>query len=463
MRSYMKFMVFAAVAKVSIDDLERKCTDIVAQCRAIQDLADDAGRDLTEEEEKQVKDLFEAHKKTKAEIERRRQLAALEMGTGAGTGRKTKPMDGGMPIPDDARIEGGEQNGARPGTCGFTSLGEFAVKVKDACRGGAHIDSRIQRIMSAAPGSPAQEGVGADGGYLVPPEFRTDIKQKLFGSESVISRTDIQTTTSNSITFPIDETAPWDPNSGAQAYWEGEGQLINQSKPSLGTTTVRAHKLAALIPVSDEQLEDGPSLETFLRRKIMEKMSWKINDAIINGDGVGKPKGLLLAGCKITVPAEAAQPTNTIVFANVEKMWSRCYAPNRINAVWLYNQEIEPQLSSLVAPGVTPTLPVFLPPGGLSAAPYGTLKGRPCVPNEACAALGTEGDLILVDLSSYLSLQKNGGQIKSDVSMHLWFDYGLQAFRFTTRLGGQPWWSTPITPPKSANTRSMIITLATRP
>jgi hypothetical protein len=54
----------------------------------------------------------------------------------------------------------------------------------------------------------------------------------------------------------------------------------------------------------------------------------------------------------------------------------------------------------MVMPGTTPAFPAYLPPGGSRGAPYATLIGRPIIPIEACSALGTEGDIILTDLTS---------------------------------------------------------------
>ena len=46
--------------------------------------------------------------------------------------------------------------------------------------------------------------------------------------------------------------------------------------------------------------------------------------------------------------------------------------------------------------------------------------------------------------------------------MHLYFDYGAQAFRWTFRLGGQPHMSAPVTPARSAATKSHFVALAAR-
>jgi HK97 family phage major capsid protein len=104
--------------------------------------------------------------------------------------------------------------------------------------------------------------------------------------------------------------------------------------------------------------------------------------------------------------------------------------------------------------------PVFMPPGGLSGAPYGTLMGRPVIPVEYCATVGTEGDIILADLSQYLMIDKGG--INAASSMHVRFIYDEMAYRFIYRVDGQPIWNSALTPKNGSNTLSPFVTLATR-
>jgi HK97 family phage major capsid protein len=136
------------------------------------------------------------------------------------------------------------------------------------------------------------------------------------------------------------------------------------------------------------------------------------------------------------------------------------YAPCRRNAVWLVNQDIEQQLMGLGFKDGSDH-PVYMPPGGLADAPYGRLLGRPVIVSEAAPTLGDRGDISLIDWSTYLSIMKTGG-IRNDVSIHLWFDYDVTAFRFVMRVGGQPWWRTPITRKSGSNTLSCAVTLGER-
>jgi HK97 family phage major capsid protein len=165
----------------------------------------------------------------------------------------------------------------------------------------------------------------------------------------------------------------------------------------------------------------------------------------------------------VTVAKETSQTADTILFANIVKMWARTYAPCRARGVWLINQDIEPQLLQMsFDPAATAGMvPAYMPANGAAGSPYATLMGRPVVPINAAQTLGDLGDISLVDLSQYMTVIKSGG-IRQDVSIHLFFDYDMTAFRFIMRVGGRPWWGSAITPANSTNTLSCFVTLAER-
>jgi HK97 family phage major capsid protein len=199
-----------------------------------------------------------------------------------------------------------------------------------------------------------------------------------------------------------------------------------------------------------------------MSRKVPVKMTAKLNDALVAGTGVGMPMGILNAACLVTQAAEGSQTADTINFLNIVKMYSRMESHSRRNAVWIMNQDIEPQLASLVIPAASGvSSPAYLPAGsGLTQAPNGTLMGRPIFFTEAASALGDVGDIIFADMKQYCTVQKSSG-MKADSSIHLWFDQGVVAFRFILRIGGAPYWASSITTPHG-NTRSCFVTLASR-
>ena len=185
-----------------------------------------------------------------------------------------------------------------------------------------------------------------------------------------------------------------------------------------------------------------------------------IEDSVYRGTGAGMPQGFLNAPCKVTVPIEKGQATQTIVYQNLINMWSRMWNRSRFNACWFINQDVERQLYQVNQVIGTAGVPVYLPPGGLSEKPYATLFGRPVVPVEYAETLGTEGDIVLADLSQYVMADKNAMQQMS--SIHVRFLTDEMTFRITYRCDGQPIWQAPLTPYRGTQTKSPFVTLAGR-
>jgi HK97 family phage major capsid protein len=449
-----------------IEDLQNELLTLSEGMRNIQAKADAENRELTDAENAEIEGSLARFERVEAQIDTRTRIEAS-------AGRLTQPM-GRRTDPDDVvnadrgapgagrRVAPQPKDAADVGRHGFKSFGEFARSVRAAqTPGGRNVDPRLV-ANAASPAEHGSEGVPADGGYAVPPDFRADIVKKVMGEDSLLGMTDQQTSSTNNVTYPVDETNPGSAT-GIQAFWTAEGAQKDPSKPALGQVTVQLNKLAALVPVTDELLEDVSGLSTYLRTKTPEVITAKVNDAIFDGSGVGEPKGFLRSGALITVDAESGQAADTIEFDNIIKMWSRMHSQYRSDAVWLINQDIEPQLMRLgfPVPGGATAVPVYLPPGGLNDSPYGRLLNRPVIATQSAKALGDVGDITLVNLKQYLSLTKVGG-LRQDVSIHLWFDYDITAFRFVLRVGGKPWWETPITPRNSQLTRSPYIALEAR-
>ena len=435
---------------VTIESLNESLLDLNGQVEGIQAMADGENRDLTETEVARVNEIFNQFKAIESDIDRRERIAAQKAKLEASAGRIVTPS---------AKVY--QQPKARDvGKNGFESFGHFASAVRQAAHPAArNIDPRL---IVNAPGATttSTEGTGADGGYSVPGDYRTEIQKLVFGDDALISMTDGLTTSSNSMSFPTDEATPWG-SSGVQASWEGETDQIAQSKINLKEMQVRLNKLASLVPVTEELADDSSALNSYLNAKVPEVLTYKINDALFNGTGAGMPLGILNAAALVEVAKEGSQVADTIVFDNIIKMWSRMRAMDRKTAVWFINQDIEPQLMTMSFEGTSSSVPAYMPANGLSGQPYGTLMGRPVIPIENAQTLGDKGDIMFVNMKRYMTAQKTSG-MRSDTSMHLWFDYDVLAFKFTIRVAGQPWLSAPVTPANGASTYSPFVTLAER-
>lgn len=449
----------AIVMAVTIEDLEAQQQELLAASQALVDAADGEERDLTDEE----LDTIEANR-VKVEglgkqISARR--AATPVAQGQGRRTQPEPQNRGEPAGGSRRTVPASPRDS--GRHNFQSLGEFAIAAR-AHKLGDFENEGVKKLQNAAT-TYGNEGAGTDGAFLIPPDFAAAIWKKVEAEENLMARCVELTPEGNSMTIPKDETTPWG-TAGIQAYWEPEAAAISQTKAAFESSTLRLFKLTALAPVTDEMLEDARGFESWLMAKVPGIMSHKINSAIVSGTGAGMPLGILNSPSLVSVAKETSQPADSIWKANIDKMYARLYAPWRRNAVWLINQDAEPALEAMgYSPsGVVPTaasMPVYLPPGGAADAPYARLKGRPVIPMQACKTVGDQGDIMFVDFNQYWILRKAAG-LRSDTSIHLYFDQAITAFRFIFRINGQPAWSAAITPENGSNTLSWAVALDAR-
>lgn len=342
----------------------------------------------------------------------------------------------------------------------FVSLGQQLASVIKASRPGGHVDPRLYN----AAAKELTESVSSDGGFLVQTDFSNDLLQQVYQTGILAPRCRRLQISGNANSIKIngvDETSRASTRSGGVlGYWKDEAAEKTKSKPKFRQIELSLKKLVGLCYATDELLADASALEGFIKQAFAAEFGFKIDDAIINGSGVGQPLGILNAGCLVSVSKEAGQKADTVVWENIVKMYARLFPQSRQNAVWLINQAVEPQLMQMAMSVGTGGVPVYLPAGGASAAPYGTLFGRPVIPIEQCSALGDQGDIIFADLGGYIIAEKGG--IQSDVSIHVNFVYDESVFRFVMRMDGQPERASALTPYKGSDTLSHFVTLAAR-
>jgi HK97 family phage major capsid protein len=311
----------------------------------------------------------------------------------------------------------------------------------------------------------ASEGVSSDGGFLVGKDYSQDFYQLVLSGSPVFDRVRKMQVSgnSNSIKIPaVDETSRADGSrfGGVRGYWTSEAGSITSSKPKIRQISLELNKVAALFYATDELMADAGMLGSVMESAMSDELGFKVQDAIIRGDGAGKPLGILNAPCLVTQDKETGQAADTVVYENVQKMFSRMPGRNRANAVWLINLDVEPQLNAMSLAVGTGGVPVYMPAGGLSQSSYSSLFGRPVIPIEQASTLGDAGDIILADLSQYVLIEKGGFVFAQ--SPHIQFAQDETAFRMTYRCDGQTLLNSAITPYKGANTLSPFITLQAR-
>lgn len=419
-------------------EMKAKREDARLKAMAVLNKAEAEDRFLSEEEQKDIDKYEEEIRAWDESIGRAEKLLAIEPEDRSSEKPEVKPT----PAKDNEKR--------------FASFGEQLMAAYRAAMPGGKVDERL----STRAASGLNETTPSDGGFLVQQDFVTELLKRTYETgilASKVKKIPISTNANGMKINAIDEDSRANGSrwGGVQTYWEGEADELTASKPKFRQMELSLKKLTGLCYATDELLQDAAALEAVIRQAFAEEFGFKIDDAILSGSGEGEPLGILNSGAIVTVAKEASQ-TDTITVENLIKMWNRLWSRSRANAVWYINQELEPYLYTLKIGDK----PVYIPAGGLSEKPYGTLFGRPVVPIEQCSAAGEVGDIILADIGQYLLIDKGG--IKSASSIHVRFLYDENVFRFIYRVDGKPIWTKPLTPYKGSATVSPFVTLAKR-
>lgn len=282
---------------------------------------------------------------------------------------------------------------------------------------------------------------GPDGGYAAP----TDVARSVVAPEVGALLTycsQLPVTKGGSLDVPVDVDTALASGSSIIAAWEDEGDQHTQLTPNLNKNGFRLKKLIAMVPVTDELVEDSDAMAAYLPLALQTAVTRKVNDGIINGPGTGRPLGILKSDALITgTLSTVSQTAATINTGNIHEMLDRHLDPTR--AMWVMNPSAYGQIVDMSE---------F---DGASR----TLAGLPVFTTDACPAVGNAGDIILADMSRYLVALKNP---LLNMSTHLWFDQDLTAFKLIFRMDGHPMLAAPITPQNGSVTKSYFVTVSAR-
>ena len=130
-----------------------------------------------------------------------------------------------------------------------------------------------------------QEGVDADGGYLVPIEYDRRLIDVL-DEENIMRKLATRITTSGEHKINMAATKP-------AAAWIEEGGALIFGDATFDQKFMDAHKLHVAIKVTEELLYDSAfNLEQYIITQFGKALANAEEDAFLNGDGSGKPYGL---------------------------------------------------------------------------------------------------------------------------------------------------------------------------
>jgi len=293
-------------------------------------------------------------------------------------------------------------------------------------------------------------GTGAKGGFTIPSELARDIYNAVMDISATLPYVRTFRMGTGELNIPC-----WDSENrseggigGFGGSWIGEEETATPVTPKLRLVTLTAKKLAVFINISRECISDSLTLGQQLGPTMVRSLAYSLDAAIISGNGAGRPLGILNSPSRIQVGRAVA---NQISFADIRALYVRLHPGFLKNARWLVSPSAVAQLLQLADAG---SHALWVQSAGPSVPP--TLLGLPVGISEKCSALGTEGDIILCDLSQF------GYGLREDIVIErseapCWVQ-DLVSLRALCRCDGQALMDSVITP-ASGDSLSWCVTL----
>ena len=295
--------------------------------------------------------------------------------------------------------------------------------------------NRLDSVYKAA----MAEGSGTTGGYLVPPELRDDLMDDVTDGAVVRPRATVVKMNSRTLTLPVLDATTVPSASGVAPFWGGmqltfqpEAVSRTETEPKYRAVELTANDLGGYALASRPLMQDGVSLESWLRHTFARSLAWYEDWYFLNGKGAGQPDGVINAACAVTTTRNTG---SHFKINDAEAMIANLYAVNE--PAWLMTRAAGTDLVSFTG---------WIPNGPFS------LYGADVLTTLKQPALGTRGDVVLADLSFYVIGDR--GEIAIDLSYDepTAFKNNQGAWRIVERVDGQPRLNAAITIPDGGTT-----------
>jgi len=257
-----------------------------------------------------------------------------------------------------------------------------------------------------------EEGTDAEGGYLVPEDWREELIHDPGVPGSVIRPyCRVIQTSRDAGNLPTFGTASWASIAEEAAYTGAE------STPTIGQVAFTIFKSGGLVRVSNELLEDeAHNLPATLSQVFNEAAGRYEDEQVIGGDGTTEPQGLRTAAVADVTAASAT----SIVANDVNKLYWTLPAQFRSNGTFYSTSSFMQQLTSIGSTSAGQTFGE-----DLTAAPDASFRGRPAVLFDGtgwddAAALATGEEVgAFGDFTNYYMIDRVGISIRRNDSLYM--------------------------------------------
>lgn len=321
----------------------------------------------------------------------------------------------------------------------FRNLGHFIHQIRFAP---AEMESRAMSM-----------GTGEEGGFALPEQFRGELLQ-VSPEEAIVRPRALVIPAGDppdaKITMPALDQGDKGAFAGVSVTWISEGDAKSETSPALKEVSLEPKEVAAHVVVTDKLLRNWQASSALVSRLLREAITAAEDYAFLRENGIGKPKGVLSADCKLTVNRNTA---NTVKFVDVASMLGRIYPDSLGSAVWVASITVLPQLIQMEDAGHNT---IFIRGDATKGVPS-TLFGLPIVFTGRVPTLGNAGDLMLADFKYYIIKDGSGPFVAA--SPHVHFVNNKTVIKAFWNVDGNAWPAAPLKLEDGATTVSPFVVL----
>jgi len=173
-------------------------------------------------------------------------------------------------------------------------------------------------------------GTDSEGGYLVPDEYERTLIEALEEKNIFRRLAHVIHTSSGERKIPVSV-------SKGTAAWIDEEAAYPESDDSFGQVSISAYKLATMIKISEELLNDSVfNMPAYISKEFARRIGAAEEEAFFTGNGTGKPLGILAATGGAQTGVTAASST-AVTFDEIIDLYYSLRAPYRQNGVFIMN------------------------------------------------------------------------------------------------------------------------------
>jgi HK97 family phage major capsid protein len=244
--------------------MPRTAAQLVAEYQAIYSRADEENRNLTKAESDRVVELVDAAGRQKA-VEDKIHKFALDLGPAAGSGFADRNFN----------------RGGGPGDV-FVSSQEYKMVSRADMRPTKWSSGVVEVPLPAgmeAKGTLLETTAPAGGAALVQPDVRPGVVEQLFQPLTVADLLEQQQTTSKTVRYLVEGTAV------SAAAPVAEAGVKPESNLGLGEVDEAVQKIATVMGISDELLDDSAQVRGYLNSRLGFFVRQTEEDQLLRGGG----------------------------------------------------------------------------------------------------------------------------------------------------------------------------------